>query len=72
MDNNLSVHIRTFNDKVRAMNQTGRKDLALSASEARNLHTEIFELLTQIKELSSNSSGQQEAINVVMDGGGFK
>lgn len=70
---NVSVHLRMFNDRVRAMNQLQKKDLTLTAAEARNLQAEIFELLTQIAELSSKSAGNEgEIININMDGGGFK
>ena len=73
MDHNLSLHVRMFNDKVRAMNQTQKKELTLSAAEARNLHADIFDLLTHITEISGNSVvSEPESINVVMDGGGFK
>lgn len=42
MDNNVSVHVRMFNDRVRAMNQSNGKILTLNAQEARNLHAEIY------------------------------
>ena len=62
-----------FNDKVRAMNQTQKKELTLSAAEARNLHSDIFDLLTHIAEISGNSVGNEpDSISVVMDGGGIK
>jgi len=66
----LSLHVKTFNDKVKLMNQTGKQSLTLSAQEARNLHSDIFDLLTQFAKLSNqvNSDGNQ-AINVQMDGG---
>lgn len=70
---NVSVHLRMFNDRVRAMNQLQKKDLTLTAAEARNLQSEIFELLTQIAELSAkpgDSGG--DVITINMDGGGFK
>ncbi|NBP59412.1 hypothetical protein EBU71_23220 [bacterium] len=51
-----------FNDKVRAMNQLQKKELMLSASEARNLQAEIFELLTQIAELTKSSNSNTEDI----------
>lgn len=73
MENNLSIHLRMFNDKVRAMNQLQKKELMLNASEARNLQAEIFELLTQIAELTKISNGNTEdIISINMDGGGFK
>jgi hypothetical protein len=55
------------------MNQLQKKDLTLTAAEARNLQAEIFELLTQIAELSSRpSTNNADIITVNMDGGGFK
>jgi hypothetical protein len=70
---NVSVHLRMFNDRVRAMNQLQKKDLTLTAAEARNLQAEIFELLTQVAELSKNpASNNADVITVNMDGGGFK
>ena len=73
MEHNLSIHVRMFNDKVRAMNQTQKKELILSAAEARNLHSDIFDLLTHIAEISGDGAVKMpESINVVMDGGGFK
>ena len=70
---NLSIHVRSFNEKVRIMNQTQKRELILSAQEARNLHSDIFALLSQIAELSEKP---QESINTVtqinMDGGGFR
>jgi hypothetical protein len=73
MEHNLSVHVRMFNDKVRAMNQMQKKDLTLSAAEARNLHADIFELLTHIAEISGNNVGTApDMLTISMDGGGFK
>jgi hypothetical protein len=72
MDHNLSIHVRMFNDRVRVMNQTQKKELTLTAAEARNLHSDIFALLTHIAEISGNNTGGAEDITVLMDGGGFK
>ena len=70
----LSLPLKVFNDKIRIMNQTQKRDLLLSAVEARNLHTEIFALLAQIADLSRSNSGnsEQPVLEVGMDGGGFK
>ena len=66
----LSLSIKNFNERVKVMNQTGSKQLALSAEEARNLHADIFNLLANIAELQASpqpvaytSSG--------LDGGSF-
>jgi hypothetical protein len=70
----LSIHVRNFNEKVKVMNQTQSKQLVLSVAEARNLHTDIFALLTHIAELSDRPE-QPSNTNIVqigMDGGTFK
>jgi hypothetical protein len=72
MENNLSIHVQMFNDRVRAMNQTQRRELTLTAVEARNLHADIFELLARITELANQESTASDTVTVVMDGGGFK
>lgn len=58
-----------LNDKVRSLNQTGAKQIVLSAQEARNLHHDIFELLnnsTVKKSISENNNTK-----VDLDGGTF-
>ena len=52
------------------MNQTGSKQLSLSAEEARNLHADIFNLLANVAELQNISETAQPAA-VSLDGGGF-
>lgn len=68
----LSIHVRNFNDKVRVMNQTQNKQLIMSAQDARNLHADIFALLTHIAELSDNKPVESKSIvQLGMDGGKF-
>jgi hypothetical protein len=70
---NLSIHVRNFNEKVRIMNQSQRKELVLSAQDARNLHADIFALLTHIAELSEQPKIEIPAVTQIsMDGGGFR
>lgn len=71
MDNNLPFHIKMFNDRVRAMNQTNGKLVTLNAQEARNLHAEIYDLMATIANLSNTNTTVSD-INVGMDGGSFK
>lgn len=68
----LSIAIRTFNERVKAMNQTNGKQLVLSAQEAKSLHNDIFSLLANIAELSSTSGTKDDVIQIQVDGGGFK
>lgn len=66
----LSLHVKAFNEKVKLMNQTGKQSLILSAQEARNLHSDIFDLLTQFAKMSKQSnSDENQVVNVQMDGG---
>jgi len=66
----LSLAIKNFNERVKVMNQTGGKQLSLSAEEARNLHADIFNLLANIAELQS-STGPAAVAPTGLDGGGF-
>lgn len=72
MDNNLPLHIKNFNNKVRAMNQSNGKILTLNAEEARSLHTEIYDLMATIASLSNQLNTTPSVTTISMDGGGFK
>lgn len=67
---NLSVAIKNFNERVKVMNQTGSKQLALSADEARNLHADIFNLLAAAAE-SRKMPEAQAPTDLNLDGGSF-
>lgn len=72
---NLSIHLRAFNDRVKTMNQTQARDITLTANEARNIHADMFNLLAHLAELSeqlNNRNTVEDTIEVTMDGGGFK
>lgn len=73
MEQQLSLHLKKFNDRVKVMNQTNAKELNLSALDARNIHTEIFELLTKINDLTEirKQSDDNATVNVEFDGGNF-
>lgn len=74
-EQHLSLHLKNFNDKVKVMNQTGSKQLNLSANEARSLHSDIFDLLNFCTNLSKKLDAQtanEQVINLTVDGGGFK
>jgi hypothetical protein len=70
MDNNLPLHIKNFNNKVRAMNQSNGKILTLNAEEARSLHAEIYDLMATIAQLSKNVDSTP-VVTVISDGGKF-
>ena len=66
----LSLAVKNFNERVKIMNQTGGKQLSLSAEEARNLHADIFNLLATIAELQTTVEPAQSTA-ISLDGGGF-
>jgi hypothetical protein len=70
---NLTLHISSFNDRVKGMNQMRATELRLTSVEANNLLGDIFAVLAQVSRLSNQleqSSGN--TTEIVMDGGGFK
>ena len=71
MEQQLSLHLKKFNDRVKVMNQTNAKELNLSALEARNIHSEIFELLTKINDLTEVKQASDAVVSVEFDGGNF-
>lgn len=70
MESQLSLHLKNFNNKIKVLNQTNSKELVLTATEARNIHSEIFTLLTQIADITALKK-QAEIIDVAMEGGSF-
>ena len=71
MEQQLSLHLRKFNDRVKVLNQTNARELVLTAGEARQLQADIFDLLTQIQALVEVKSSESEVISVQVKGGGF-
>lgn len=67
----LSYHANKFSEKVRTMNDANGKSLTLTAEEARNLHTDMFSMLSRIAELTVKPPDTTET-SVVQDGGKFK
>lgn len=68
-----SIHIKNFNERVKAMNQTHSRELTMSAQDARSLHAEIFAVLAHVTEISTQlNQGGNEIVQIAVDGGGFK
>ena len=70
-DKKLSLHLRKFNDLVKVMNQSNSKDLVLTAQDARNIHSDLFNLLALVAELSKPTTPTQEIVDFEVDGGEF-
>ena len=71
MPEQLSLHLRKFNDRVKVMNQSNAKDLVLSAVEARNIHSDLFDLLSLVADLSKRLDKEPELVRFEVDGGAF-
>ena len=73
MEQQLSLHLKNFNKRVQVMNQTNARDITLTATEARNIQAELFELLAHIADLTDIKKASQEeaVVTLGMDGGGF-
>jgi len=70
----LGLHLKRFNDRIKAMNQTNGRDITISAQDARNIQAEIFDLLTVIANLSQKQEPVKETVAVEsqeLDGGSF-
>lgn len=72
MEQQLSLHLKKFNDRVKVLNQTNAREIVLTAAEARQLQADIFDLLTQIQSLTEIKNDQQnEVITVQVKGNSF-
>jgi hypothetical protein len=73
MEQQLSLHLKKFNDRVKVLNQTNAREMVLTAAEVRQLQADIFDLLTQIQALSvvPQQTQNNDVVDIEMDGGGF-
>jgi hypothetical protein len=71
MEQQLSLHLKKFNDRVKVMNQTNAKELILNAPEARQLHADIFDLLNKINDLTAIQKSNQQPTIINLEGGNF-
>jgi hypothetical protein len=73
MEQQLSLHLKNFNKRVQVMNQTNSRELTLTATEARNIQAELFELIAHMVDLTSmkKQADADAVITVVNDGGNF-
>ena len=65
------IHITRYGDKVRLMNQTGGRNLTMTAEEARNLESDILTILAAMADLINAEPKQKEEITATLDGGKF-
>jgi hypothetical protein len=74
MTTNEPFHVKVFNERVRAMNQSRSKSLTLSDREVRDLQADIFNLLESIVELNRTITDLSKNVGpttIEMNGGTF-
>lgn len=49
----VSPHVRSFNERVKSMNQMGSNGLTLTAREARDLQNDLFVLIDRLAALQT-------------------
>lgn len=68
------LHTKKFNDKVKIMNDSASRQLVLTAKEARDLHSEIFNMIEYIAVIQAaliEKSVPKEGEDIIYDGGKF-
>lgn len=68
----MSLHINRFIDNIKATESRGGRDVILSLRDAKDLHSDITKLLLAMEQLRTQQTQQNEPIEVVITGGGFK
>lgn len=72
MPKSLSPSLSKFCEKVRVMNQSQSKNLVLTSAEARNIESDVMELLLAVNELQAKLLARSETIQVEIASPGFK
>jgi hypothetical protein len=65
----MSLHINRFLDRLRAAESKGQRDLVMSMSEARDLHSDITRILAKLEKTQLET--KPESIQVEIKGGSF-
>jgi DNA primase len=69
----MTLHIQKFVDRVRGFELRGSKDFVMSIDDAKNLHTDLTQLLLELHNLRAKVTQptEEEVITVKIDGGRF-
>ena len=68
-----TLHITSFSDRVRGLNQLKSQELRLTVQDANNLLSDITNMLAEIARLSIALNNQaNQSVQIEVDGGGFK
>lgn len=68
----LTPGLQKFCERVRVMNQSNSKNLVLTAAEARNIESDLVDLLLLISNLSSVQSRQTDTVEIEIQSPAFK
>lgn len=60
----LTPSLNKLCEKIRVMNQTNNKSLVLTASEARNIESDLMSLLMLVADLQSERLKQAQSIEI--------
>jgi hypothetical protein len=73
LEQQLSLHLKKFNDRVKVLNQTNSRELVLSAAEAHQLQADIFDLLIKINDLVEvkKQTANEAVVQIDVQGGKF-
>jgi len=65
------LHINRFVDRLRHFEGRGAKDFTCTLDDARNLHSDITKLLSELHDQATQVQSKDEVIHVEITGGGF-
>ena len=68
----MAIHINRFIDRIKATESRGQRDLVMTVTEAKDLHSDITKLLLALNELRAPAAGANDVVTVDLDGGTFK
>lgn len=69
----MTLHIQKFVDRVRGFELKGSKDFVMTINDAKDLHTDLTQLLLELHNLRVKLAepSENEVIKIKMDGGSF-
>ena len=69
----MTLHIKKFVDRVRGFELKGSKDFVMSINDAKDLHTDLTQLLLELRDLREKLAKpeQEQVITIKMNGGSF-
>lgn len=72
MPKSLTPSLSKFCEKVRVMNQTQSKNLTLTATEARNIESDLMDLLLYVNDVQARLLERADTVQIEIASPGFK